>query len=228
MISRGLFALHNLMLFNSKFLIKRRVLLEAAWAAAAEFCVFNVIRETAGVGAEHPAPRQSQACGGSSWDRRPGSCELCWERPGMQPGWEVVGQFLTGLSGWWAAGEVGCGWEPSASTHLSLVLPQTMVLSLQSAGLCVFVSVVSASPGTLERASSKASLEEGSRQVLASSFILLLLAYTFWNMPLVVSLSSPFSVWYRQTFSWEMLKSEAWLLLMSGWPSNSIVQSRRC
>lgn len=55
MISRGLFALHNLMLFNSKILIKRRVLLEAAWAAAAKFYVFNVIRETAGVGAEHPA-----------------------------------------------------------------------------------------------------------------------------------------------------------------------------
>lgn len=190
MISRGLFALHNLMLFNSKFLIKRRVLLEAAWAAAAEFCMFNVIRETAGVGAQHPAPRQSQSYGGSSWDRRPGSCELCWEHPGIQPGWEAVGQFLSRLSGWWAAGEVGCGLElePSASAHLSLVLPQTMVLSLQPAGPCVFVSVVPAFPGTLERASGKASLVKGIRQVLASSIILLLLTYSFCNMPHVVSL----------------------------------------
>lgn len=38
--------------FNSKFLIKREVLLEAARAAANEFCVFNVIRKTAGMGAE--------------------------------------------------------------------------------------------------------------------------------------------------------------------------------
>lgn len=212
MISRGLFALHNLMLFNSKFLIKRRVLLEAAWAAAAEFCMFNVIRETAGVGAEHPAPRQLQACGGSSWDGSPGSCELCWERPGMQPGWEAVGQFLSRLSGWWAAGEVGCGLEPSVSAHLSLVLPQTMVLSLQSAGPCVFVSVVSAFPGTLERASGKASLVKGIRQVLASSFILLLLLYTLCNMPPVVSLCViQANIWLGSAEKWSLAASNEWL-----------------
>lgn len=108
MISRGLFELQNLMLFNSKFLIKRRVLLEAAWAAAAEFCVFNVIRETAGVGAEHPAHRQSQVDGGSSWDRHPEWCELCGKCPGAQPSSEVVGQFpcwLPRLVSSWGSGE---------------------------------------------------------------------------------------------------------------------------
>lgn len=42
------------------------------------------------------------------------------------------------------------GWQPSASVDLSLVLPRTTVLSLQSVGPRVCVSVVSASPGTLE------------------------------------------------------------------------------
>lgn len=97
MISRGLFALHNLMIFNSKFLIKRRVLLESAGAAAAECCVFNVIRETAGVGAEHPMHRQSQVGGGSLWDRHPEWCEPHGKHPGPQPGSEVVGQFPSWL-----------------------------------------------------------------------------------------------------------------------------------
>lgn len=39
---------------------------------------------------------------------------------------------------------------------------------------------------------------------------------SFFNMPLVASLSSFLSVWYRQIFGWEILRSEAWLLLVSG------------
>lgn len=207
MISRGLFALRNLMLFNSKFLIKRRVLLEAAWAAAAEFCVFNVIRETAGVGAEHPAHRQSQVGGGSSWDRRPERCEPRGKRAGTQPGSEVVGQFpswLPRLVSSWGSGE----WVVAICVS-SLVTCAAADDSAQFA-VCRAVCVCSCS-FSISWHVGEYLWEEGIKQVLVFGFILMLLACTVhWNMPLVASLTSSLSPWYRQM-------SDVWLETAEKW-----------
>lgn len=67
--------------------------------------MFNVIRGTAGVGAEHPAHRQLQVGGGSLRDRHPERCEPCGKRPGAQPGSEVGGHWLPRLVSSWESGE---------------------------------------------------------------------------------------------------------------------------
>lgn len=108
MTSRGLFALHNFMLFNSNFLIKRRVLLEAAWAAAAEFCVFNVIRGNSWGGSWAPS---SQAVAGWWWLL---AGQATWAMRGVQEvPWHTarlrgVGQFpcwLLRMASSWENGE---------------------------------------------------------------------------------------------------------------------------
>lgn len=211
--------------FNSELLIKRRVLLEAAWAAATEFRVFNVIRETAGVGAEHPAPRQAQVGGGSSWDRHPEWCEACRKCPGTQPGLEMVGQFpswLTRLLSIWGSRE--CGWQPSASVHLSLVLPWTIVLSLQAVRPCVFVLV------SVPLAHCRVSMGEESGRLYPS-----VLFCCFWYAecleisPCSISNLLHFSmiqadVWCLVESCWEV---KLWFFLMSGWCLNNMAQSSR-
>lgn len=226
MISSGLFELHNLMLFNSKFLIKRRVLLEAAWAAAAEFCVFNVIRETAGVGAEHPAHRQSQVGGGSSRDRHPEWCEPCRKCPGTQPGLEMVGQFpswLPRLVSSWGSRE----WVVAICVS-SLVTCAAMDDSAQFA-VCGAVCIC------IYNFSTSWHVGEYQWKRTSGRFYPPILFCFFWYAesleihPCSISYLLHFSmiqanVSYLVENCWEV---KLWLFLMSGWCLNNMVQTRR-
>lgn len=223
MISRGLFALHNLMLFNSKFLIKTRVLLEAAWAAAAEFCVFNVIRETAGVGAEHPAHRQSQVGGGSSWDRHPEWCEACRKCPGTQPGLEMVGQFpswLPRLASSWDSREWVVAICLSSLVTCAATDDSAQFAVCRAVCICIYSFSTSWHVGEYQW-----------KRALGRFYPPVLLCFFWYAESLEIF---PYAVLHFsliQANAWcldeNCCKVKLWLFLMSGWCLNNMVWSRR-
>lgn len=100
-----------------------------------------------------------------------------------------------------------------------------IVLSLQSAGPCAFVSIVSASPSMLENIFGRGHQVGFCLQFYSSSSMHWFLKYA----PCGISYLLPFSmmeanIWRLAGNCWEV---KLWLFLISSWPLNSTVQSRR-